>query len=88
MATSEDARLKQIRAVSFALVIAGALLVFVLRTRGIRFIGPLPTLVLIWFPWIAASAIENVVAHATRARWMFWTLGLAIFIGLTIYLRR
>ena len=86
MTASEDARLKRIRAISFAFVFAGVLVVFALRTRGVRYIGPLPTLVLIWFPWLAGTAVEYRAARAPRARWIFWFVGLAIFVGLTFYL--
>ena len=80
------AKKRWISASQLAGTLIGALIVVFLRLRGIRFLGYVPTLVFVWVPIVVGSGIQLVVTGGTRRTWILWTLGLVIFVALTVYL--
>ena len=86
MTTSLETKKKWITGVQLAATLAGALAVVLLRIRGIRFLGYVPTLVFVWIPLFAGTAALFRVSAAPRKAWTGWTIGLVTMILLTAYL--
>ncbi len=66
-------------------VVAGVAAVIVLKMRGIRFFGFVPTFVLVFIPLFAGSAARIVVGKRPKSAWIAWTIGLILALLATAY---
>ncbi len=90
MPPDDDARrtalAKRLSLAGVAVTVVGLVVVYFLRSRGIRYVGPVPTLVFVWLPFSLMSAAQNWVLRVEKRRWVSWIISFVIFVGLTIYL--
>lgn len=74
-----------ITVLQIAAVVAGVIAVVVLKTRGIRFFGFVPTFVLVFIPLFAGSAARIVVGKRPTTAWIAWTIGVVLALLATAY---
>lgn len=66
--------------------VLGAAVVVVLRLRGIRYFGFVPTLVLIFVPILAGSLAQILLSDGPRRRaWIGWIVAFVLLGGITAW---
>ncbi len=83
---SIEAKKKWITSVQIGATIAGAITVIALRLYGVRFFFKyVPTFIVLWIPIFVGTFAVAKIEHASRRRWIAWSIGLTLMIVATVY---